>query len=138
MPTLQYTVNVQMKTETCCTCGVVFGMPADLQEQFRERKNSFYCPNGHSQHYTAENLTEQLQQARVELAKAQNSAAFWRNDADYKAAELAKKAAELEKTKKAAANAAKRTAAGVCPCCHRTIKQLARHIETKHPGYKPK
>ena len=29
----------------------------------------------------------------------------------------------------------KRAAAGVCPCCNRTFKQLARHMERKHPNY---
>lgn len=28
-----------------------------------------------------------------------------------------------------------RAANGVCPCCHRTFKQLARHMKTKHPDF---
>lgn len=26
---------------------------------------------------------------------------------------------------------------GVCPCCKRTFSQLARHMKTKHPDFKP-
>jgi Asp-tRNA(Asn)/Glu-tRNA(Gln) amidotransferase A subunit family amidase len=28
-----------------------------------------------------------------------------------------------------------RVGAGVCPCCNRTFKQLARHMQAKHPDY---
>jgi hypothetical protein len=28
-----------------------------------------------------------------------------------------------------------RARAGVCPCCHRTFKQLAAHMANKHPDY---
>jgi hypothetical protein len=28
-----------------------------------------------------------------------------------------------------------RIAAGVCPCCTRTFKNVARHIKDKHPTY---
>lgn len=24
---------------------------------------------------------------------------------------------------------------GICPCCHRTFKQLAAHMKKKHPGF---
>ena len=42
-----------------------------------------------------------------------------------------------KKAEAALASAKKRAAAGVCPCCHRTVSQMARHIATKHPDYKP-
>ena len=29
----------------------------------------------------------------------------------------------------------RRVAAGTCPCCQRTVAQLARHMQTKHPDY---
>lgn len=28
-----------------------------------------------------------------------------------------------------------RVAAGVCPCCHRSFKQLSEHMKMKHPDY---
>jgi hypothetical protein len=30
----------------------------------------------------------------------------------------------------------KRVAAGVCPCCNRSFKDLARHMAGQHPDYK--
>ena len=29
----------------------------------------------------------------------------------------------------------KRAAAGMCPCCRRTFENVARHMESQHPGY---
>lgn len=52
--------------ETCCVCGVVFGLPEDMQRQRRNDHGSFSCPNGHRQHYTAQNEAEKL---RDELAR---------------------------------------------------------------------
>lgn len=48
----------------CCNCGVFFAITADLERNLRKTKNSFYCPNGHSQSYsksTEEVLKEKLQ-----------------------------------------------------------------------------
>lgn len=36
--------------------------------------------------------------------------------------------AQLTKTRKRIAN-------GVCPCCHRTFQNLARHMAGQHPAY---
>lgn len=41
-------------TETCCNCGIEFTMPADLQAALRRSHKTFYCPNGHGQHYSGE------------------------------------------------------------------------------------
>lgn len=47
-------------TETCITCGVVFCLPARLDRQVRENHTTFYCPNGHGQHYPHETKAERL------------------------------------------------------------------------------
>jgi hypothetical protein len=35
-----------------------------------------------------------------------------------------------------AAKTKKRSAAGTCPCCHRTFRQMALHMRSKHPTFK--
>lgn len=30
----------------------------------------------------------------------------------------------------------KRASAGICPCCNRTVSQMARHMKSKHPEFK--
>lgn len=37
---------------TCCSCGVPFMITAGHRKQLLEEGTSFYCPNGHRQHYT--------------------------------------------------------------------------------------
>jgi hypothetical protein len=52
-------VNVE-----CCKCGVIFGLNQNLNKHLKESKDSFYCPNGHSQAYvksTADRLAEELE-----------------------------------------------------------------------------
>lgn len=53
-----------MITETCCSCGVVFGLTDAQHADLKRRKAIFYCPNGHGQSYSrneADALREQLQ-----------------------------------------------------------------------------
>lgn len=65
-------VDVDLVTETCCNCGVLFAMPSDLQARLLQEaeKGSFYCPNGHSQHYLGKSLKAQLEEARRKTASA--------------------------------------------------------------------
>lgn len=107
-----------LEAETCCTCGVLFAIPAHLRAQLRKNHNWFYCPNGHTQHYTSETDAEKLKKQVERLTKEKE----WAVQAQTKAE------AETAKLKK-------RVAKGTCPCCKRTVSQLARHMETKHPGY---
>ena len=47
----------------CYNCGVIFYISDKLDDHLRDNKNSFYCPNGHSQAYVksrADRLQEQL------------------------------------------------------------------------------
>ena len=40
----------------CCKCGVVFGMPSDFYSVMCDSGDarSWYCPNGHQQHFVYE------------------------------------------------------------------------------------
>jgi hypothetical protein len=37
--------------ETCCNCGIGFCLPTPLYEARKKDHGTFYCPNGHGQHY---------------------------------------------------------------------------------------
>jgi hypothetical protein len=41
----------RLATETCYSCGVVFGMPEIFKENRLKDHRLFYCPNGHGQYY---------------------------------------------------------------------------------------
>lgn len=116
-------VLTQMK---CGECGIDYAMPEFLYQARLVDHHSFYCPNGHNRHYPA-GKTE-VEKLREQLADVQ--AARDHADQQRRAAE-----ANVERLRKAEKRTKKRAAAGVCPCCQRTVSQMARHIKTKHPEY---
>lgn len=128
MPTLTYTEHLVMATETCCNCGVLFGLPKDMQDRLRNSHKTFYCPSGHGQSYRGESDADRAQklagQLDIEKTRRENA------EKAVRQAEITQKAlsTKLRKT-----NA--RIKAGVCPCCNRTFQSLARHMTTKHPEF---
>lgn len=111
--------------QCCIECGVRFGVPTSFDEQRRDDHRTFYCPNKHPQHYAGLNREEKLER---DLERAKRRAASAEGQATR--AEYRRRAAkgQLTKTKNRIAN-------GVCPCCNRTFKDLAAHMQTKHPEY---
>lgn len=120
---LKYTETVTMITEICCNCGVAFGIPSDLQRVLRADPNKyFYCPNGHSQHYsksTADKLREQIESEK--------------NDHKRQMEQLQNKFLDEMNNRLKLEKQLKRIHKGVCPCCNRSFQNLKQHIETKHP-----
>jgi hypothetical protein len=115
----------------CPTCGVVYAIPDGLYRRGQRYKENvaIYCPNGHTWHYLGKTHAEELDELRDQVARQRS---------------LRDQAEASERAQRAAATRARnerdrlkvRAAAGVCPCCNRTFKQLARHMETKHPDYR--
>lgn len=117
--------------EDCIKCGVTFFVPQFFKRQAQRIKNEFYCPNGHSMVYRegeADRLRRELNAAkqREETIRQQKETAQFERDVALAAVVSA------EKTQR---RLRKRIAAGVCPCCHRTVSQMARHMKTKHPEF---
>lgn len=102
----------------CGECDVEFGMPRYLYDARRIDRHNWFCPVGHCRHFTEKSEVEKL---REQLADAQ-ARAIHAND---------QKHAALAQVRRAA----KRAAAGVCPCCTRSFTNMARHMKTKHPDY---
>ena len=58
----------------CCRCSVIFGVTALFEKKRREDKETFWCPNGHSQAYVkseADKLRENLTLKNQELSRKQ-------------------------------------------------------------------
>lgn len=111
--------STELKTTTCCVCGTPFAIDAYLYGKLFENHNDFYCPNGHSQHFTGKTEAEKL---REELARKEQ--AFSRELNQRLEAER-----QLNRLKKRVGN-------GTCPCCKRSFSNLHRHMKTKHPEFK--
>jgi hypothetical protein len=124
---------VDLVTEECCNCGVLFAMPKGLRRRFLDDHNLwFYCPNGHRQHYTGQTDAER------EKARADRLAVTLTHTRDQLNAE--RRELEYERRSKAAVKGhltrlRNRIAAGVCPCCRRNFANVRAHISTQHPDW---
>jgi hypothetical protein len=116
----------------CCECGITFEVPKEWEEQKRRTHSGFYCPNGHSLAFKGENAEEKLRRERDRLkqdqARLEEELVEARRQVDLASKRAMK--AEERRTK-----LQKRVAAGVCPCCHRTVRQMALHIKRQHPQF---
>jgi len=125
---MSYAIPIQLQqsfvTIGCYKCGVIFAVDNRLESNWRRDKTQFFCPNGHPQSYTeseADRLRRQLETAQ--------------RDRDFQKSRAESLDKRLRKEQLAAARLKKRVSHGVCPCCQRTVSQLARHMKTKHPDY---
>jgi hypothetical protein len=131
---IRYTT--QLETTVCGVCHIPFALPADLLHRAHEDKEVwFWCPSGHKLHY-AEDENDRLkrQLAMVRDMRDSLSASLTHERDQHQAAKRQAAAYKGQLTR-----ARKRAGAGVCPVteCHRTVSQLASHMQTKHPDYQP-
>lgn len=120
---LKYEKTITMVTEICCNCGIAFGMPSDLQEHLQnDQSKSFYCPNGHGQHYSKSKEVRLREEAELKLRRKENELANLSISKIQIENELLKTQRKL-----------KRVHNGTCPCCKRTFQNLANHMKSKHP-----
>ncbi len=118
------TFTINLVDVDCFKCGIVFGMPEQFEREKRERGGTFYCPNGHGQHYTK----SEVQRLQEKLETERRSTEFWRNQNTLAERRISAQKGQATKLRKRLAN-------GVCPCCHRHFTNLERHIQGQHPDY---
>jgi predicted nucleic acid binding AN1-type Zn finger protein len=109
---------------TCFRCGIVFGVPEHWLKSRREDKESFWCPNGHSQAFV-KSIADQLRQERDSLRQQMSRVIDEREEQRKRAVRAEHREKRLQK----------RTAAGTCPCCKRTFSNMAIHMKKQHPGF---
>jgi hypothetical protein len=130
----KYQVDVELVTEECINCGMAFALPSTIRDRRIQDHQSFYCPAGHPQCFTAESGEErvrrELREAEARHASQLAQERARRERAENDAMDLANKNRALKGT---ATKLKKRAAAGVCAFCHRTFSNVSRHVETKHP-----
>jgi hypothetical protein len=110
-----------------CWCGIALAIPSNLHRIAHESPHDVYCPLGHVFIF-GDTYKEQLEAER-QRAKAAR---------ELLAAEERSHAATrgvVTRQRNEAKRLRERARAGVCPCCHRTFKQLAAHMANKHPDY---
>lgn len=118
---------IRFETTTCCECGIAFALPERLMRELRSNsKKSFYCPNGHEMVFSKSVLEQENARLKQEKDEAERARMSLHNQLTEKQKEVTKLQAGIKRRNK-------RIAAGVCPCCNRTFKQLAEHMKLKHP-----
>lgn len=126
-------------TTMCCPdCGILYALPARLIAHAAERGNRehvWFCPNGHELGYNdppgepeADRLKRQLEAERARRARTQAQL-------DQTNSELIGQKARGTRFKNERDRLKQRATNGVCPCCNRTFKQLARHMASQHPDF---
>jgi hypothetical protein len=127
-----YAGETTLEVTTCGVCGVLFAAPQRLLDSCREDGDSFFCPNGHSlvfNDYENKRLKRQLERERDRNA----ALAAQRDQAEAEARTQKGRATRFRNDRDRIKG---RVAAGVCPCCNRTFKNLERHMASQHPDWK--
>lgn len=105
---------------THCWCGIALAIPSNLDRVARDEGHDVHCPLGHAFVYGESN------EKKLEAER-------WRHRATRDL--LAAEERSHQATRGHLTRQKKRAVEGVCPCCKRTFKQLARHMSAKHPEY---
>lgn len=123
----EFTVLTTYVVIDCYSCHCLFAIPQDVNEELHNTGGSFYCPNGHRQHYV-QSTERKLKEERDRTARL--TARLDQERARSEQLERSRSAVRGQLTK-----VKKRVANGVCPCCNRTFADLAQHMQAKHPDY---
>jgi len=126
MASLTLQIMTDLTTVDCGVCGGTYAINERYRKQKAQEGGGWHCPYcecswGFFDDYENAKLRRQLEQERKRKEWAQQEA---------KNAENKRRAAVGQVTK-----IKRRVSKGVCPCCNRTFKDLAAHMETKHPSW---
>lgn len=118
-------VTATLEPVSCFHCGTWFGIDSHLRAELLRTHRTFYCPSGHTQHYTGEPEEKVLKR--------------WLESRDAEIASLRDQREHLKNSNRTVrghlTRVKKRIGNGVCPCCQRTFENVARHMKSEHPSY---
>lgn len=111
---------VRLTSIDCGCCGGTYAINERFRKHAEENGSSWTCPYckagwGFQGNGEVDRLRKEAQQLRDRTTAALSRA----NEAEASKAMLERRL--------------KRVGKGVCPCCNRTFRDLARHMASKHP-----
>ena len=118
----------------CWKCKCEVWLPTPLYKAARHSSRIvFFCPYGHEAVFSEdETEADKLRRERDRLVQQMAQ----RDDViSQQGKELERERAAVRALKDGSVRARKRAAAGTCPCCKRTIRQMALHMRTQHPEF---
>ena len=118
-----------------CSCGAQQAMTKETYSVLKSSAATFYCVHGHTRWFPPgkseeDKLREELEAERRQRQRAEQSVAFWQDEAK-------RERNRANGYKGHATRITKRAKAGICPCCNRHFIQLERHMANKHPDFTP-
>lgn len=128
-----FVASTQLTTIECGRCGGIYAIGETYRDKCHDDGTSWNCPYcrvgwGYAGNSRVEQLTRKLAFQERELAH-ETARHKW-TKSNLKDTEHRRRGEKAAKTR-----LKNRAAAGVCPCCNRTFKQLAAHMKTKHPTW---
>ena len=120
-------VIVELTKINCGVCGGTYAINERYREEKEEDGASWSCPYCRTWWGYGEGKNARLKR---ELENARNNASYYKGRLQDEERSHSATKGHLTRVKT-------RVAHGVCPCCNRTFRQLARHMKAKHPEYTP-
>ena len=124
-------IKIHFETISCFKCNMLFAVDAAVRQEWLDKGTTFYCPNGHQQHYCESNL----QRAEKERDRLKVKLTSQIQRTEWERQEVVNANNRTRSQKAAKTRIKNRIGAGVCPIksCHRSFQNLRKHMETKHP-----
>lgn len=91
---------VELACEKCCSCDMLFWITKKHQDSLKLSKESFYCPNGHSQSYYGKTDKQKLKESQEETKRIKG---YWNdtcNDRNKYSDDLRKAKRKIKKLQK--------------------------------------
>lgn len=122
------TITESFHVVSCYTCGVRFGIGSKLYRRtVTDAKGSIYCPAcGSCTCWKESEDALRIKQLEQKLQWEMENSQRLRQERESVEKSLIANKAVVTRLQR-------RIGSGVCPCCHRTFKQLAAHMANKHP-----
>lgn len=133
----EYLCTLTWTQITCCHkgCGLTFVVTASWEAARRKDHQWWFCPNGHTQHFSADN-EEEKQRRRAE--QAEQRVERFRQEADQQRALKLHQERRASTFKGHCTRIRRKVSIGKCPCCDdTTFKNLRRHMLKHHPAWEP-
>lgn len=113
-------------------CNTTFAMTQRQYDEVWKEGRHFHCPRCGQRRIPKDvenlKLKREIEWLQNQRQSAEDDAAFERRERQHVQHQLAATKGHQTRLKK-------RIAAGVCPCCHRTFQDLARHMHGQHPEF---
>lgn len=125
------TYSGTLTVESCGVCAIRFAMPVDFkQRRLDDHSLRIWCPAGHCIGYSGKTKAQRLQ-VQLDAASKRETRLYNSLEGANRQTQAAERSAAAHKG--AHTKTKKRIRNGVCTLCHRSFKNVKRHMDDQHP-----